>query len=105
MKPVLFAFSFVASALCFCSEEGLTVNQENARYLTYRGKTIVLIGSTEHYGAVLNSELDYVKYLDTLQRDGLNQTRTFSGIYFESSNSFNITGNTLAPAPEKFICP
>lgn len=104
MRLILLALSFIG-ALCFCGDEGLSVNQENARYLTWRGKTTVLIGSTEHYGAVLNSEFDYVKYLDTLQRDGLNQTRTFSGIYCEGPESFKIAGNTLAPAQGKFICP
>ncbi len=32
----------------------------------------MLITSGEHYGAVLNADFDYVKYLDALAQDGLN---------------------------------
>ncbi len=32
--------------------------------LLYKGKPIVLITATEHYGAVLNGQFDYVPYLD-----------------------------------------
>ncbi|MDZ7317212.1 MAG: PA14 domain-containing protein, partial [candidate division KSB1 bacterium] len=55
--------------------------------------------------AVLNSEFDYVKYLDEVQRSGQNLTRTFSGVYCEPPSAFNITRNTLAPAEGKLICP
>ena len=83
----------------------LTLHPDNPHYLLFRGKPTVLITSGEHYGAVLNRDFDYVKYLDTLHKDGLNMTRLFSGIYCESSKDFNITGNSLAPAPEKLLCP
>jgi hypothetical protein len=65
----------------------------------------VLVTSGEHYGAVLNLDFDYVTYLDELQRRGLNHTRTFSGVYRENRDAFNITDNTLAPAPGRYICP
>ena len=65
----------------------------------------MLITSGEHYGAVLNLDFDYVRYLDELQARGMNLTRTFSGVYCEDQKSFNIPGNTLAPAAGKLICP
>ncbi len=37
--------------------------------------------------------------------DGLNHTRTFSGTYREIPGSFGITDNTLAPKPDRFVCP
>jgi hypothetical protein len=65
----------------------------------------VLLTSGEHYGAVLNLDFNYVKYLDTLAKDGLNLSRTFAGAYCEPSGAFNIASNTLAPLPNRFICP
>ncbi len=59
----------------------------------------------EHYGAVLNLDFDYVRYLDALAADGLNHTRLFSGTYREVPASFGITDNTLAPKPGRFVAP
>ena len=83
----------------------IALHPQNPHYFLFRGRPTVLIASGEHYGAVLNLDFDYVKYLDTLAQDGLNLTRTFSGAYVEPSGAFNIAGNTLAPAPHRFICP
>jgi hypothetical protein len=83
----------------------LSLNPENPHYFLFRGNPTVLIGSTEHYGAVMNLDFDYVKYLNELQSSGLNVTRTFTGFYVEPAGAFGIKKNTLAPAPERFICP
>lgn len=77
----------------------------NPHYFVYKEKPTVLITSAEHYGAVLNLDFDYQKYLVELQTKGLNLTRTFTGAYVEPMGAFNITENTLAPSSEKFICP
>jgi hypothetical protein len=81
------------------------LHPENPHYFQYRGKPVILITSAEHYGAVLNLDFDYVKYLDTLAQDGLNYTRIFTGVYIERVGSFNITNNTLAPAAGRAITP
>src|SRR6266496_3101143 len=83
----------------------LQLHPRNPHYFLFRGKPTVLITSGEHYGAVLNLDFNYVKYLDTLAKDGLNLTRTFAGAYCEASGAFNIASNTLAPSPNRFICP
>lgn len=83
----------------------LSVHPDNPHYFLFKDKPCILIGSTEHYGAVLNLDFDYVTYLDELQSMGLNITRTFSGIYVEPAGAFNIKMNTLAPAYGRFICP
>jgi hypothetical protein len=54
---------------------------------------------------VLNLDFDYRKYLDTLAADGMMMTRTMSGTYCEPDGAFNITRNTLAPLPGRFIAP
>lgn len=83
----------------------IALHPENPHYFLFRGEPTVLITSGEHYGAVMNLDFDYVKYLDTLHADGLNLTRTFTGAYVEPLGSFKITRNTLAPASNRFICP
>jgi Cellulase (glycosyl hydrolase family 5)/Family of unknown function (DUF6298) len=85
--------------------EPLRLHPDNPHYFLFRGKPTILITSAEHYGAVLNADFDTRKYLDTLAKDGLNHTRTWVGVYCENVGDLNIAGNTLAPAPGKFICP
>ena len=83
----------------------LRLHPENPHYFLFRARPTVLITSGEHYGAVLNLDFDYVRYLDEIQARGLNLTRTFSGVYREIPASFGITGNTLAPLPNRYISP
>src|SRR5438046_2641470 len=97
----LFGVALPASA----AKAPLALHPDNPHYFLFRGKPAVLITSGEHYGAVLNLDFDYRKYLDTLAKDDLNNTRTFSGAYCESPGDFNIASNTLAPLPGRFICP
>jgi len=67
---------------------------------------MALIGSGEHYGAVLNGDFDYHKYLATIEADGLNYTRLFGGSYVEvPGKSFGIRRNDLAPESGKFVAP
>lgn len=111
MKPL----NLLLPCLCFvllnsCSGPAETVkplslHPRNPHYFIFREKPLILIGSTEHYGAVLNLDFDYGTYLDELASMDLNITRTFSGIYVEPSGAFNIKMNTLAPAYGRFICP
>src|SRR4051794_27408583 len=85
--------------------EPLALHTDNPHYFVFRGKPTVLVTSAEHYGAVLNLDFDYVKYLDTLAADGMNLTRTFSGSYAEPAGAFGIAENTLAPKPGRLIAP
>jgi hypothetical protein len=85
--------------------EPLKLHPQNPHYFLFRGKPTILITSGEHYGAVLNLDFDYVKYLTTLRTDGLNHTRTWVGTYREIPGSFGITDNTLAPLPGRYVCP
>ena len=75
----------------------LALHPDNPRYFVFRDRPALLVTSGEHYGAVLNADFNYTKYLDELQVHGFNLTRTFSGCYRELPGSFNIAENTLAP--------
>jgi hypothetical protein len=85
--------------------EPLRLHPDNPHYFLFRGEPTVVIGSGEHYGAVLNLDFDYAKYLEALARDGMGHTRMFVGAYCEQHDDFGIAGNTLAPAAGRFICP
>jgi hypothetical protein len=87
------------------SEPPLRLHPSNERYLEFRGTPTVLVTSGEHYGAVLNLDFDYVRYLDELRTRGFNLTRTFSGTYRETPGSFKIEHNTLAPKPGRYASP
>ncbi len=87
-------------------EGPVRLHPKNPHYFLFRGKAIVFITSGEHYGAVMNADFDYRRYLTTLQADGLNYTRLFGGSYVEvPGKSFGIVRNDLAPAPGRFIAP
>jgi len=101
-------FSLILSALLFAtslSAQPLSLHPENPHYFQYSGKPTIIITSGEHYGAVLNLDFDYKKYLQTLAKDRLNNTRVFAGSYVEPQGAFNIERNTLAPGENKFIAP
>src|SRR5262245_13614806 len=84
----------------------LALHPTNSHYFLFRGKPMVIIASGEHYGAVMNLDFDYVRYLETLRRDGMNHTRTFTGAaYVEPQGAFNIERNSMAPAPGRYIAP
>jgi hypothetical protein len=94
-----------AQAAAAAPAKPIALHPDNPHYFLFRGKPTVLITSGEHYGAVLNLDFDYLRYLDELQRKGLNLTRTFSGTYREVPGSFGITDNPLAPQPNRYVCP
>lgn len=84
----------------------IQLHPENRHYFLYQGKTLALVTSAEHYGAVLNLGFDYPGYLETLASDGMNYTRIFTGTYFEiAGESFGIQNNTLAPNKGQIITP
>jgi hypothetical protein len=104
--PVLLIFLGFIGALTGTSvAQPIRLHPSNPRWFEWRGKGLALITSAEHYGAVLNLDFDYRRYLETLERDGLNYTRLFAGSYVEPQGAFGIGRNTLAPGPGKFLAP
>lgn len=83
----------------------ISLHPENPRYFLWRGRPTLILTSGEHYGAILNLDFNYRRYLDTLARDHLNGTRTWAGAYVETGGNFGIAGNTLNPAHGRFLCP
>jgi hypothetical protein len=104
LRYVITLFSFVF-CFSFSFSQPVSLHPDNPHYFFYKNKPTVFITSGEHYGALLNLDFNYTKYLDELQRKALNMTRTFSGIYCEQPGAFNIGNNTLAPVSLKYITP
>jgi hypothetical protein len=82
------------------TSQRITVTPPPRRLLAWDGRPRILVGSGEHYGALVNRAFDYRRYLDTLAGDGLDHIRLFLGTYRELPGQFGIDGNTLAPRPE-----
>lgn len=78
----------------------------NPHYFLYHGKVTPLISSGEHYGSVINLDIDYHRYLETIAAAGFNYTRLFPGSYIEvPAKSFGIQRNDLAPQPNRLLLP
>jgi hypothetical protein len=87
------------------SAEPLRLHPDNPHYFLLRGQAVVLVTSGEHYGAVVNLDFKYERYLETLAAAGLNLTRVFVGSYLEKPGDFGIRLNTLAPRPGRVVTP
>jgi hypothetical protein len=109
--PQTLIWLFCAVTICrstACGQEmpkPIALHPQNPHYFLWRGQPTILITSGEHYGLLLNLDFDYVPYFAELRRHGLNHTRVFVGTYREIPGSFGITDNTLAPHPNRYICP
>ena len=105
----LFSICFLASTgIVFAQQDEppIRLHPQNPHYFLYRGKTVALVTSAGHYGAVINGNFDYHKYLAALDAGGMNYTRMFGGSYVElPGQSFGIKRNNLAPDAGKFIAP
>ncbi len=95
----------LCAAVAMSAAAPIALHPVNPHYFVWRGQPAILITSAEHYGAVLNRDFDYRRYLDTLAADGMNYTRVFSGAYVEPTGAFKIARNTLAPAAGRFLAP
>jgi hypothetical protein len=82
----------------------VSVDPTNPHYLSLHGKPILLVTSAEHYGAVVNGEFDFTRYLDALAKYGLNYTRIYPGYLFEPMGKF-LPGNTLGAKPAHLLLP
>jgi len=76
----------------------------NPHFLEFQGRPIVLIASDHHYGAVIDADFDYGRYLEYMGRSGMNITRIYPGAMFEPPDKY-VTGNPLGPLPGRQILP
>ena len=108
IKPgswLITAFCVIFSIAHVQAQEPIRLHPQNGHYFLFRQTPVVLMGSSEHYGALINLDFDYVPYLEETKVRGLNLVRVFSGTYRETAGSFNIQSNTLAPATARSLAP
>lgn len=105
MNKIVVIFLFFMIVGMNAAAQPISLHPQNQHYFIYKGKPTVLVTSAEHYGAVLNADFDFKKYLQTLHDEGMNYTRIFMGSYVEIPGSFNIENNVLAPAVGSFLTP
>ena len=84
--------------------EPISVYPPNPHYFQYKGKPVLLISSDHHYGAIIDRDFDFVKFLNYMAEHGMNLTRIYPGGYFEVPDEF-IKNNPLGPLPGRQILP
>jgi hypothetical protein len=99
---VIGTWLFLVAAGAAAQPGPISLHPGNPHVFQFRGKATVLVTSGEHYGAVMNQDFDFIRYLDELERHGLNLTRTFSGVYVEG---WGEPWNTLNPGPGRYLAP
>lgn len=85
--------------------DSLTLSRENPNYFSLNGSPIIVIGSGEHYGALINLDFDYQTYFQTLKSAGLNHTRLWMGPHRSADGDFDIPNDTLNPVSGRWITP
>jgi hypothetical protein len=85
------------------AQDVVRIDPQNPKYLQFRGKPLVLISASEHYGSVINRPFDYEKYLDDAAAHGMTMTRTFL-LYRELQSARNPSSPCKPESPD-FIAP
>jgi hypothetical protein len=98
MLVAVLAFSRAALA-----QSAVSIDPNNPKYLLFRGKPLVLISASEHYGSVINRPFDFEKYLDDAAVHGMTMTRTFL-LYRELQSARNPSSPCKPESPD-FIAP
>jgi len=87
-----------------CNNVPIKVCPDNPHYFSYKGNPIVLITSDHHYGAVIDKDFDFVRFLEYLEKNSMNLTRIYPGGMFEAPDKY-LPGNPLGPRPGRQLLP
>ena len=83
--------------------DAITVHPENPKYFLFRGKPLVLITATEHYGSVMNRPFNFERYLDDAVQHKMTLTRTF--LLFRELQSARNPSSPCKPESPDYIAP
>ena len=108
--------AFVAAAVMFCAHvvaadaekysqrsQPIRIHPQNARLFEFRGKPLVLLTPTEHYGAVFNRPFDFRRYLADCEKKRITFTRLFI-LFRELQSSIN-PYSTCKPESTDYVAP
>src|SRR3954452_11702313 len=97
----------IASALVFAirafGADAISIHPENSRYFLFRGKPLILVTATEHYGSVINRPFDFERYLDDAARHKMTMTRTF--LLFRELQGARNPSSPAKPESPDYIAP
>jgi len=85
------------------AQEAVKIDPANPKYLLFRGKPLILLSASEHYGSVINRPFDYERYLDDAQVHHMTMTRTFL-LYRELQSARNPSSPCKPESPD-YISP
>ena len=85
------------------AQDAVRIDQDNPKYLWFRGKPLVLISASEHYGSVINRPFDYEKYLADAAQHKMTMTRTF--LLFRELQSARNPWSPDKPESPDFLTP
>src|SRR5215213_425145 len=100
---LLAPFALLLFALPARAIEPIAIHPDNPRLFLFRGKPLVLITATEHYGSVINRPFDFEKYLVDHASKRQTLTRTFL-LYRELQSAKN-PWSPCKPETPDYIAP
>ena len=100
LKSVLLGVAALSVAQ---AQDAVKIAPDNPKYLWFRGKPLVLISASEHYGSVINRPFDYEKYLADAAEHKMTMTRTFL-LYRELQSARNPSSPCKPESPD-YISP
>ncbi len=100
----LLYFPILMFVVLACTSSPVSVCKTNPHYFFFKNKPLVFVTSDHHYGAVIDQDFDYKKFLDYLSENGMNLTRIYPGAMLEKPDKYHI-GNPLGPLPGRQILP
>jgi hypothetical protein len=106
MKKLYAAFA-LACWVCMGYAQPIKLHSGNSHYFEYKNKPVVLIASGMHYGAVLNRDMDYDRYLSILGEYGFNLHREFIIPCYEwhTGDQWGTIQTPLSPRPGRLLSP
>ena len=82
----------------------ISLHPDNPRYFLFRGRPLVLITATEHYGAVLNRNFDQTRYLDEAAEQRATLSRCF--LLFRELEHIPLNPHSpCKPTPGEYVAP
>jgi hypothetical protein len=97
---VLLTLGFSALAQC---QTAVSIDPQNPKYLLFRGRPLVLVSASEHYGSVINLPFNFEKYLDDATARHMTMTRTF--LLFRELQSARNPSSPAKPESPDYIAP
>jgi hypothetical protein len=106
MRFTLCILLLACPAIVRAAEPGvapISIHPDNPRYFLFRGKPLVLITATEHYGSVINRPFDFEKYLVDHAEKRQTLTRTF--LLFRETQTAKNPYSPCKPETPDYIAP